>query len=49
MKILLEGNKMIEVCMKVGYSNIKTFHLTFKKRTKMIPMEFVVTKNDFKL
>ncbi len=49
MKILLEGNKIIEVCKRVGYSNKKTFHLAFKKRTEMTPMEFVIANNNFKL
>ena len=39
---LLDGNKIIEVCKQVGYSNKKTFYLAFKKETGVTPNEFVI-------
>ena len=48
-KSLLEGDKIIEVCMKIGYANKKTFHVAFKKRFKMTPKEFVKKSKGTKL
>jgi len=40
--LLLEENKIIDVCKSSGYSNKKTFYLAFKRQTGNTPKEFVL-------